>query len=57
MTSFGCCSDGRGAPQSPNRWRSCRVRGKMGEGAMEDDRGMVIEAEGVQILDGMGMLS
>ena len=51
VTSFGCCSDGRGAPQSPNRWRSCRVRGNMGEGVMggtmEDDRGMVIDVEGV----------
>ena len=57
VTPSGCCSNGRGAPQSPNHWRSCRVWGKMGEGAMEDNRGMVIEVKGVQILDGMGMLS
>ena len=57
VNSFGCCSDGRGAPQSPNCWISCRVRGKMGEGAMEDGRGMVIDVEGVWILNEMGMLS
>ena len=62
VTSFGCRSDGSGTPQSPNRWRSCKVRGKMGEGVMEEgamerDSGMVIDVEGVWILDGMGMLS
>ena len=46
-------------PQSPNRWRSCRVRVKMGEGvmeegAMEGDSGMVLDVEGVWILDGKG---
>ena len=43
VTLFGCCCvNGRGAPQSPNCWRSCKVLGKMREGEMEDHRGMVL---------------
>ena len=33
------------------------MQGKVGEGEMEDDRGMVMELEGVWNLGGMGMLS
>ena len=54
VTSFGCFSDGKRAPKSRNRWRSCRVQRKMGEGEMEEDRDTVIEVEGLWILDGMG---
>ena len=55
VTSFGYCRvDGRGAPQSPNRWRPSKVRGKMGEGEMEDDRGIVMEEEGAWNLGRMG---
>ena len=47
-TSFGCCcTDARRALQTLNRWRSCKVWGKMGEGEMGGDRGMVMEVEGV----------
>ena len=57
VTSFGCsCVDGSGAAQSPSNWRSCRVRGKMGEGGI-DDRGILMEVEGASNLGGMGMLS
>ena len=42
VTSFGCCCViGRLALQSPSCWRSCKVQGKMEEGEMEGDRGMV----------------
>ena len=55
---FGCCcSDGRGAPQSPNHCRFYRVRRKMGEGEMEDGSGMVMEVECLWNLSRMGMLS
>ena len=58
VNSFGCCRvDGRGALQSPNRWRSCKVQREMGEGEMEGNRSMVIEVEGAWNLDGMGILS
>ena len=33
------------------------MRGKMGKGKMEDERGMVMEVEGVKNLDGFRMLS
>ena len=33
------------------------MRGKMGKGKMEDERGMVMEVEGVKNLDGFKMLS
>ena len=57
VTSFGSsCVDGPVAAQSPIRWRSCRVRGKMEEGGI-DDRGIVMEVEGAWNLGGMGMLS
>ena len=37
VTSSGCsCVDGLGAAQSSNHWRSCKVRGKMGESGMDD---------------------
>ena len=56
-TSFGCsCVDGSGAAQSPSRWRSCKVRGTMEEGQI-DDRGIVMEVEGAWNLGGMGMFS
>ena len=58
MTAFGCCrADGRGASQSHNHLRSCKVWGKIGEGSMEDDRGMVMEVEGAWNLGKMNMLS
>ena len=45
VTSFGCsCVDGLGASQSPSCWRSCKVRGKMGEGGI-DDRDIVMGVE------------
>ena len=57
VTSFCCsCVDGSGATQSPSRWKSCRVWGKMGEGGI-DDRGIVMEVEGAWNLGRMGMLS
>ena len=57
MTSFGCsCVDGPGAGQSPSRWRSFKVRGKIGEGGI-DDKSIVMEVEGAWNLGGMGMLS
>ena len=57
VTSFSCsCVDGRGAAQSPSRWRSCKVWGKMGEGGV-DDTGIIMEVEGAWNLAGMGMLS
>ena len=58
VTSLGCCYvDGRGAPQSPNRWRSCKVRGRIEEGEIGSDRGMVMEVEGVWNLGGIRILS
>ena len=58
VTSFGCCCvDGRGVPQSPNRWISRKMQGKMEEGEMEDDKGMVMEVEGVWNLGRMGMFN
>ena len=57
VTSFGCsCVDGRGAAQSLNFLRSCKVQGKKGEGGI-DDRDIVIEVEGAWNLGGLGMLS
>ena len=53
VTSFGYCSvDGMGTPnppplQSPNRWRSCKLQGKIGESEKEDGRGIVMEVTGV----------
>ena len=32
------CADGKGASQSPKRWRSCKVGGKIREGEMGGDR-------------------
>ena len=44
VTSFGfCCADGRGALQSPNCWRSCKVWGKIAEVEVGGDRGMMME--------------
>ena len=43
VISFGCCWYSGGAPQSPDFWSSCNVRGKMGAGRMEGDNGIVIE--------------
>ena len=51
------CADGKGASPSPKRWRSCKVCGKIGEGEMGGDRGMVMELEGVWNLSRMGMLN
>ena len=49
LNFFGCCcANGRGAPQSPNPWRSCKVQGKIGEDEMEDDSGMVMGVECVK---------
>ena len=57
VTSFGCsCVDGPGAAQTPSRWRSCKVREKIGEGGT-DDRGIVMEVEGAWNLGGMKMLN
>ena len=57
VTSFGCsCVGGLGAGQSPSHWRSFKVRGKIGEGGI-DDKGIVMEVEGAWNLGEMGMLS
>ena len=57
VTSFYCSRvDGRGAAQSPNSWKSCKVQGNMREGGM-DNRGIVMKVEGAWNLGGMGMLS
>ena len=57
VTSFGCFFvDGPVVTQSPSRWRSCKVQGKIGEGRI-DDRGIVMEVEDAWNLGGMGMLS
>ena len=46
VTSFGCsCVDGPGATQSPSQWRSCKVRGKLGKGGI-DNRAIIMEVEG-----------
>ena len=37
-----------GVPQSPDCWSSCNIQRKMREGALDDDKGMVIDVEGVQ---------
>ena len=48
VTFFSCCyAGGRGAIQSPNHWRSFKVQGKIGEGEMESDKGVMKEVEGV----------
>lgn len=48
VTSFSCCyAGGRGAIQSPNHWRSFKVQGKIEEGEMESDKGVMKEVEGV----------
>ena len=40
LTSFDCCcADSWGDLQSPNRWRSCKLEGKMGKGEMGCDKG------------------
>ena len=39
------CVNGRGAAQCSSCWRSCKVRGKMGEGGI-DDRDIVMEVKG-----------
>ena len=44
-------------PQISNCCRSCKVQGMIGEGEMEDDRGMVMEVEGSMHLGRIGMLS
>ena len=56
VTSFGCsCVDGPGAGQRPSRWRSFKVRGKIGEGGI-DDKGIVMEVEGAWNLGEMELL-
>ena len=52
-----CCRHSVGAPQSSHYWSSCNVQGKIVEGEMDDDRGMVKEVEGTQNLGGREMLS
>ena len=50
-----CCRYSAGAPPEPH----CNVRGKMGAGEMEDNRGIVMEGEcvvGVQNLGGRLLL-
>ena len=57
VTSFGCsCVDGPGAAQSPSHGKSCKVRGKTGDGGI-DDRGIIMQVEGAWNLGGMGILS
>ena len=56
VTFVCCCADGRGAHQSPNHWRSYKIRGKM-DCEIGGDRGMVMEVEGVWKLGGMMILS
>ena len=41
--------------QSPDYCSSSNVQGKMGKGEMEDDRGMVIEVEGMVFVRNLGM--
>ena len=54
VSSFGCsCVDGPGAAQSPSCWKSCKVRGKIGEGGI-DDRGIIMKVEGAWNLGGWG---
>ena len=58
VISLGCCCrHSVGAPQSSDYWSSCNVQGKIVEGEMDDDRGMVKEVEGTQNLGGREMLS
>ena len=45
-----CCWPGRRVPQSPDCWSSCNVRGKMGIGGENDDKGIVSDVEGVRSL-------
>ena len=48
VNSFRCCfAGGREAIQSPNHWRPFKVQGKIGEGEMESDKGVMKEVEGV----------
>ena len=48
VKSFRCCfAGGREAIQSPNHWRPFKVQGKIGEGEMESDKGVMKEVEGV----------
>ena len=49
--------NGREAPQSLKRWRSCKLQGKIEEGQIRSDRGRVMEMEGVWNLGRMGILS
>ena len=55
VTSLGCCcSYKEGAPQSVTFWSSCNVRGKMGEGEMEDDIDMIMEVKFVVCIQNLG---
>ena len=45
------------SPPESHPLEICKVQGEMGEGEMEDHRGMVMEVEHVGNLGGMGMLS
>ena len=55
VTSLGCCcSYKEGAPQSVTFWSSCNVRGKMGEGEMEDDIDMIMEVTFVVCIQNLG---
>ena len=45
---------GGDAPQTPDGWISCNIRGKIGEGEIEDDRGMVMEVERVVRIQNLG---
>ena len=49
-----CCWKHSGAPQSPDCWSPCNVRGNTVEGEMEDGRGMVIEVESMVWLRNLG---
>ena len=58
VTSLGrCCRHSGGALQSPDCWSSCSVRGKMREGEVDYDKGMVNDVKGVQNLGGREILS
>ena len=61
VTSLGCrCrhsvrwGGAGGAPQSPDCGIFCNVRGKKGEGEMEDDRGMAMEFESMISIQNLG---
>ena len=57
VTSLGCCCRHSGeCPQNLDCCSSCNVQGKIGDGEMKDDMGMVKAVEGVFNLGAREML-